>query len=384
MKKTIISICLAIVIFLPNYAFASTLSLYSKSAVLIDASSGRILYEKNAYEPLPMASTTKIMTAIIALEYGNLEEEVTVSENAASAPKVKLNLSVGEKQKLGDLLYPLMLESANDVAVAIAEHIGGNVENFTDLMNQKAEEIGAYDTVFVTPNGLDSGDHHSTAYDMALITRYAMSNDKFVEIINTKQITIGGGDYKEYTLTNKNRLLSEYEGAVGVKTGYTNLAGHCFVGAAERDGILLISVVLASGWGNSGKERKWTDTKELLDYGFNTYEIIKIVDEETKIDSLPINNAWVDNVDVITKNSFYYPLTEGEMKSLRYTKILPEELNAPVNKGDIVGELRIYSVDGELFGQVPLVASDDAKKRDVKSSSRLLLLDGLNFLMCEF
>lgn len=384
MKKIFFILCLIFTFILPNCAYSEGLNIYSKSAIVIDAASGRILYEKNAYEPLPMASTTKIMTAVLALEYGNLDDDVTVSEKAASAPKVRLNLSVGEKQKLGDLLYPLMLESANDAAVAIAEHIGGSVDSFCEMMTEKAKEIGAYDTVFRTPNGLDFEDHHSTAYDMALITRYALNNEKFVDIINTRQITIGGGEYKTYTLTNKNRLLSEYDGAIGVKTGYTNSAGNCFVGAAKRGDTLLISVVLASGWGSTGKERKWTDTKQLLNYGFNTYKTQKLVDEGIKIETLPVEDSWVDFVDAVTQKSFEYPLKSGEMGEVVFKKALPSVLYAPVKAGDIIGELRIYNKSGEFFGQVPLIAAEDKEKRSIKSAGKLILLNGLNYLMCDF
>ena len=201
--------------------YGADLDIVSQSAVVMDCKTERVLWQKNMDKEMPMASTTKIMTAVIALESGKTEEIVVAGKNAATAPKVKMGLSTGEKHRLYDLLYPLMLQSSNDAAVAIAEHIGGNIEGFAVLMNEKAKKLGANNTEFVTPNGLDKGNHHSTAYDMALISRYALENEDFLKIINTKSITIPlkNNDEKQYSIYNKNRLLSEYDGAIGVKTG---------------------------------------------------------------------------------------------------------------------------------------------------------------------
>ena len=184
--------------------YGADLDIVSQSAVVMDCKTGRVLWQKNMDKEMPMASTTKIMTAVIALESGKTEEIVVAGKNAATAPKVKMGLSVGEKHRLYDLLYPLMLQSSNDAAVAIAEHIGGNIEGFAVLMNEKAKKLGANNTEFVTPNGLDKGNHHSTAYDMALISRYALENEDFLKIINTKNITIPlkNNDEKQYSQRN--------------------------------------------------------------------------------------------------------------------------------------------------------------------------------------
>ena len=213
-------------------------------AVLMDFETGRILWGKNENEPLAMASTTKIMTAILAIESGKLDETLTVSKRAQSAPEVKLHILEGEQYTLKDMLYAMMLSSYNDTAVAIAEFIGGSVEDFCIMMTEKAKSLGCTDTVFKTPNGLDLDDHHSTAKDMAIITAYALKNDTFREIIKTPSYTVNGT--KTHNVTNKDRLLTEYEGAIGVKTGFTGKAGHCFVGAAQRNGQTLISVVFGS------------------------------------------------------------------------------------------------------------------------------------------
>ncbi|MBQ4347344.1 MAG: D-alanyl-D-alanine carboxypeptidase, partial [Firmicutes bacterium] len=286
MKRLAILLILAVVLFInPMAVLAEELNIAAQGAVLYEPVSGRILWGKNETQKLAMASTTKIMTAIIALENAELSEIVTASGRAASAPETKMHLRKGEEQRLEDLLYALLLESANDSAVAIAEHIGGSVENFCDMMTNKAHELGSSDTQFKTPNGLDAEGHYSTALDLAKITAYALQNEKFVEIINTKSVTtpVSGGDFKSYYIANTNRFLNEYSGALGVKTGFTGQAGQCFVGAAERDGMLLISVVLASGWGSVGKEQKWRDTKTLMNYGFDNFKECKLVEAGTAL-----------------------------------------------------------------------------------------------------
>ena len=238
------------------------------SAVIVDGDTGRILWGKNENKPMAMASTTKIMTALVALENSDIKKETTVSKNATLASPVKMHLSVGEKMTIEQLLYAMMLQSYNDSAVAVAEAVGGSVEKFCTMMNEKAKEIGCSDTVFETPNGLDKGNHHSTAEDMSKIGVYALKNQNLMKIMNTRDYTFKSSK-TTYSFVNKDRLLSEYEGAIGMKTGFTGKAGHCFVGAANRGDVTLVSVVLASGWGTAGKSRKWIDTKALLNYGYN-------------------------------------------------------------------------------------------------------------------
>ncbi len=346
-------------------------------AVLIDGESGRILWAKNADEPLANASTTKIMTCILAIESGRLDETVTVSKNAAIQPKTRMGLSTGEQIKLRDLLYALMLQSSNDAAVAIAEHIGGTVEEFCDMMDGKAKKLGARDTNFETPNGLDSGDHHSTAYDMAVITKYALENEEFREIINTGQVTVKS-DRCTYTIVNKNRLLSEYEGAVGVKTGFTGKAGNCFVGAAERNGMTLISVVLGSGWGSAGKERKWTDTKNLLNYGFENFDYYDICVGDDYIDSVAVNGSYGESVRVITSESIRLPLSTSEREALYAEVKLPKSVDAPVEAGQEMG-LLLFKTDTEtIVAQCPLTAENSVKKKDVRTTAGILIKYWIN------
>ena len=346
-------------------------------AVLMEAESGRVLWEKNAEAPLPNASTTKIMTCLIALESGMLDDTVTVSPNAASKPETRMGLSAGEKIKLRDLLYPMMLESANDAAVAVAEHIAGSEEEFCDMMDERAIEIGATDTDFETANGLDRDGHHSTAMDMARITAYALENEDFREIISAPSATVKS-DRRTYTVANKDRLLKEYDGAIGVKTGFTGLAGQCFVGAAKRDGMTLISVVLGSGWGSSGKERKWIDTKNLLNYGFENFELYTLAEAGDFVSEVSVKGAYEDDVVTEISKKVVMPLTVEERMGIKTKINVPMEINAPIEKGQTVGELSFLSADGEILAKTDIIAAGDAAEKDFKSTALLLIKHWIN------
>ena len=346
-------------------------------AVLIDFDTGRVLWGKNINKPLAMASTTKIMTAILALEKGNLDDIVVVSKKAAIAPKVKMELKEGEKIKLEYLMYALMMQSSNDAAVAIAEHICGSVEEFCAEMTKKAKEIGAKDTVFITPNGLDSGNHHSTAYDMALIARYALNNDEFVRIINTKNISFKSS-MKSYSFVNKNRLLSEYKGADGVKTGFTGKAGHCFVGSVKRDNLRLISVVLGSGWGTVGKEQKWKDTKKILDYGFNNFEYRTILNEGEEIGNIEVRRAKEKSVDICYQNSITVCMKKGEDNPQIVRKV-QEFVLAPAEKGMKIGKAEVF-IGNEKVGETDIVLKSSVERHDFKSSVDKLFRNWLETL----
>lgn len=352
----------------------------AKSAILIDADTGRILWEKNSREPKAMASTTKIMTCILALEKGNLSDEVIVSKRAANAPRVKLYLRVGEKQRLEDLLYALMLKSSNDVAVAIAEHISGSVEAFCEEMTKKAIELGAKNTVFKTPNGLDAQGHQSTAYDLALITRYAMKNPKFLEIINTKHITIPkNGSYRSYNLSNANRFLNEFPGANGVKTGYTGKAGYCFVGAAKQGDRQFISVVLASGWGARGKEQKWIDTKRIMKYGFEYYKKTIVLEKNKLLKSIPVKRSKETTVSLYTDSSIVYTINDKEKSKVTIQLTVPEFVEAPIEKGEQLGQAKVF-LGNEVCGIVPLVADRSIERHDFPTSLKKVLNNWLKLI----
>ena len=251
-------------------------NLYALSAVLMDGDSGRVLYEKEGETPRANASTTKVLTCILALENGKGDDYVQVSSNAAAQPDVRLGIQKGEQYYLEDLLYSLMLQSHNDAAVAIAEHIGGSVEGFAAMMNQKAKEIGCTDTHFVTPNGLDArdsgGSHHTTARDLALIMRYAIQNPMFLKITETRDYSFSDIEKnRTFSLHNANAFLDMREGILSGKTGYTGDAGYCYVCAEEKDGRTFIVALLGSGWPNH-KTYKWKDTAALLNYGEENYK----------------------------------------------------------------------------------------------------------------
>lgn len=357
------------------------LQLYAQSAVLMDADSGRVLYGKNPQEKLPMASTTKIMTCILALEYGNTDEIVEVSSYAASMPKVKLSVKAGEKYRLGDLLYSLMLESHNDSAVVIAEAVGGSVEQFAAMMNQKARDIGCYDTYFITPNGLDakvndSGKVHSTtAADLAKIMAYCVTDspekERFLEITRTQGYDFTNADgTRSFHCNNHNAFLGMMEEALSGKTGFTNNAGYCYVGAVESEGRIFTVALLACGWPNN-RSYKWSDMKKLAAYGMERYRYQDIYEERTFADipvkngiagedGTPFEEALVSVTVEKEEDGFWYLLCEDDQVEVR-TQV-ETALDAPVAAGTQVGSVSYY-LNGELVRQYAVCTDSAVEKR---------------------
>ena len=323
------------------------------AAIVIDMESGRVLYEKDGYTPRKMASTTKIMTAIIALERGNLEDVVTVSERAAEIWGSRIGLKKGQKIKLIDLLYGLMLNSGNDVAIAIAEHIGGTVEDFADMMNEKAYELGAINTHFITPHGLDVEGHYTTPYDLAIITAYALNNPTFSKIVGTVQATIS---YR--SLYNTNEMLGFYPGADGVKTGYTGKAGRCLVTSATRDNWRIISVVLNCPSRNARAQ----SSKAILDYAFNNYKPHVLLNKGDKIASVPVLKGVEPYVPVEPMEQVKVPLRTDEIDKVERHIDLPEKLEAPVYKGTEIGYVN-YMINDEIIGQSVLITHHDVRRK---------------------
>ena len=349
--------------------------LYALSAVLMDADSGRILYEKEGEMPRPNASTTKVLTCILALENGDGDDYVQVSTNAASQPQVKLGLQKGEQYYLEDLLYSLLLQSHNDSAVAIAEHIGGSVERFSDMMNAKAREIGCMDTHFITPNGLDAedsdGTHHTTASDLALIMRYAIKNKVFLKIAQTKEYSFSDLSKKQtFSVHNTNALFSMTDGVLAGKTGFTGDAGYCYVCAVQKDDRIFIIALLAAGWPGH-KTYKWHDTLKLLDYGKNNFYYRSFWQEPDLSyipvkDGIPENTSHTDNL--LPDGSIYIggqvKATEEEKQQkillknddrLQYQVRLKDELQAPVRKGEQIGRV-VYMLNGQKIASFPILA----------------------------
>ncbi|MFI3213664.1 MAG: D-alanyl-D-alanine carboxypeptidase family protein [Eubacteriales bacterium] len=382
--------------------------LYAKSAVLLDAESGRVLYAKNGQEELPMASTTKILTCILALENGNLDDVVTFSQYAASMPDVQLNANTGESFYLGDLLYSLMLESHNDVAMAIAEHVGGSQLEFANMMNEKAKEIGCESSFFVSPNGLDSvgtyidenGNevekvHSTTAEELALIMRYCImlspQKEKFLEITRTASATFNNIIIEEdgsivtgtrsFSCYNHNSFLSMMEGALSGKTGFTNDAGYCYVGALERDGKTLIVALLGCGWPYN-KTYKWSDTTLLMNYGLDYYEFYDFQEIEIEKDVFQpilvldgqtnqigeLSHAYVDieedaeGIDEMARIDGIL-LQEGERVEVVFD--VEEVLAAPVETGKVVGTLT-YEIDNRIWKKYHIFLTNSIEKIDFR------------------
>lgn len=368
-KNRIVSVFLAFNLLYSNVnleIFSNEPTVGANGAILMSKDTGRILWGKNEDLPLAMASTTKIMTAILVLEKANLDDLVYVSKNASNQPKVNMNLQEGEVFTVEDLLYALMLASYNDTAVALAEFVAGTTEDFCIMMTDKARELGAENATFSTSNGLDSQfepeEHWASPEDMAIITAYALDNEKFCEIIKTPQITIREANNKrEVTINNADRFLTDYDGAIGVKTGYTNRAGHCFVGAVTRDENTLISVVLASGWGDDGKEGKWTDTKKIMDYGFENFSMQDVVYKDSVICSIKVLESEILEINCVTKDSFSEMLTEEEFKSIEFENEFIDTLIAPILEGQKVGSMKII-LDGIVLKEIDLLTETSADR----------------------
>ena len=317
--------------------------LYAKYACVMDSDSGRILYGKKENSKAAMASTTKIMTSLLVLESGRMDEIVTASAYASSMPKVHLGMRKGYQYKMSDLLFSLMLESHNDTAVAIAEHMAGSVENFAQKMNEKAQKIGMKNTHFVTPNGLDAEGHYSTASDMCKLAAYAIKNKEFCSLIQTKTQTITTIDGKHtYSLYNRDAFLSYYEGALGIKTGFTGDAGYCFVGAAKRNNITLVSCVLASGW-PPDKNFKWTDTKSLMDFGMNHFSHFQFPIQDLSKTKIPVEDGKTAYLSCEQIPSLHTLL--GKFENIKVIYDLPQKLYAPVRKDIAIGTISFYIND---------------------------------------
>lgn len=353
MKKSIALIISVMIAALQGvYAAESGADTSARAAVIMDVNSRRVLYSKNIDEKLPMASTTKIMTTLVAIESGRLEEQATVSKNASYTEGSSIYLREGEKHKVHDLLYAIMLRSGNDAAVAVAEHIGGSIEGFADMMNLKAREIGAENTHFANPHGLDAEGHYTTARDLALITAYALKNPIFAEIVSSKKKTIEGPPNESWdrVMINKNKMLWQFDGGDGVKTGFTKKAGRCLVSSATRNGMQLVCVVLNCG-------PMWEDSSMLLEYGFKNYSNEKLVDRNSIFQVIEVKDGKEKFVGVKPKEDFYMALSSGEKEKVRLSARSSDPVIAPISKGGDAGTLEVY-FDNKLIGTTGLEYSE--------------------------
>ena len=346
MKKVIILLMLVVMLFVP--CGVSALSLSCRSCVLMDSDSGRVLYAKDENNPRLIASITKIMTAILAIESGRLEEEVTVGEEVLTIYGSNIYIELGEKMKLLDMVYGLMLRSGNDAAIVIATFIGGTEEKFVEMMNEKAKEIGMTNTVFHNSHGLDEvTQNKSTAYDMALLSSYASHNETYMKIVGTKKYTVQT-DKKSYLWTNRNKLLSLYEYATGGKTGYTPSAGRTLVTNASHNGLNLTAVTL-----NDGNE--YVSHETMYEYGFENYKNYTILDKK----KFKVDNAYYPN-QIYIKENFTYPLTEIEKENIKVVVKLTKLEN--VKDGDEVGVVIVKLAGEEIFREKVYVKVKEEKQ----------------------
>ena len=328
----------------------------ARAACIMEMETGRVLFESNMHERLPMASTTKVMTALLALELGNPEDTVTCSENAFGVSGTSIYLAKGETLALSDMLLGLMLASGNDAAVAISEYIAGTPAAFAAMMNARAKVIGAVNTRFANPHGLPDENHYTTAYDLTLIAREAMQNESFRELVSTTRANIPWeGRTYDRQLKNKNRLLTSYPGATGVKTGYTSKAGRCLVFGAARNGMELIGVVLGcSDW--------FDEAERLLDNCFETYSMVGVLGPMKSAGQIPVEGGKASVVNMCLMQTLSAPLAKGENGQIVLD--VPENVQAPVYPGMHLGTAHLV-VDGKEVGQCEVVASERVDSRSV-------------------
>lgn len=364
MIKRILSLIL-IIIFAFGVTTGYALGLSASSAVVINSLTGEVVYEHNSHKIRPMASTTKIMTAICAIENGDLAELVKVHPKAVGVEGSSMYLAHGEVISLKDLLYGLMLSSGNDAAVAIAMHISGSVDAFAGLMNKTAAKIGVKNTSFKNPNGLDDENHYTTAYDLAVITQYGMNIPEFAEIVGTDTIKV---PWHERTyprvLKNHNKLLNMYEGANGVKTGFTKKSGRCLVSSAKRDGLDFIAVTLNA-------PNDWNDHKILLDYAFENYEGKEVFKKDQYLKTIKVVNGNVEKIPVKSKDDFLIPVKKGASADVTLKYNIPDSIDAPVGFGNVIGTVDIY-LGEKLLGSVEGVAFGSASYVEPKTFGRYI------------
>lgn len=367
-KKLIFIIFFCISILLNNYSYGANFNAESQSAILFNSNTGKILYEKNSYEKMYPASTTKIMTAILVLENCSLNDTATVSENSIKLPSgyVGASLQVDEILTINDLLHLLLVASANDAATVLAEHISGSVDNFANMMNLKANEIGCLNTHFVNANGIHDDNHYSTAYDLLLISNYAMKNDTFRQIVSSTSYTVPiTNKYHERVIYNSNKLLHQfnpktnteniyyYEFATGIKTGYTTVAKNCLVASAKKDDTEFILVILGSSENeNDYSSQRYSDAKNLFETAFNHYTLstVKRSNDIVTTIEIPNRNVIRKNLNLVLEDDVEFLIRNEDLNNeLPYEVVLDEDsIKGYISKGDIVGTVT-YTYNGTSY-----------------------------------
>ena len=358
-EKIIITLIVLVLLFLLTsiVVFSSNAepSVSARAAVLYEPITKTFLFSKNADERMPFASTTKIMTALVAIENFPIDSEVEVVPEACGIEGSSLYLKPGEVLSMRELLVSLMLRSANDAAAAIAYAVAGGIEEFADMMNERALQLGLKDTHFTNPHGLDNELHYTTARELALIAAKAMENETFREICSLKKDRVINSDDEARLVVNHNKLLKLYDGAIGIKTGFTKKSGRCLVGAAERDGLTLITVTLDA-------PDDWSDHARLFDRGFSLMEARTLAQIGEFSYTLPILDSDTEAIGVSNAEGFSI-ITRKDDSDVTADVNLPRYVIAPVEKGQELGKVTFYK-DGELLGEIPLIAEDKAQKTD--------------------
>ena len=395
----LISIIQLSVFNITSFASESTeLETYSPACILIESSTGKIIYEKNAYEKLYPASTTKIMTAILTLENCELTDVATASYNSVysiPAGYTNANIQVGEELTIDQLLHVLLIPSANDAAVVLAEHIAGSVDNFANMMNEKAKELGCLNTHFVNPNGIHNEEHFSTAYDLSLMARYAMQNSIFRNIVSSTHYTLPATNKyskADRVFNTTNELLREdnrdrvdnyyYPYANGIKTGYTDPAKNCLVSSAKRDGLEFIAVVLGAERTPNGLNARAIDSKNMFEYAFNTYTIKKINDENAILKQIEISNATKDtkSLNVIVKDSISVIDKKDNPNELTPNIEFTPNLKAPISKGSIIGKIS-YTVEDITYSTDLIAGNDVIELKFLENFVKILIALFILFLI---
>lgn len=353
MKKAVIF--LAVVLVFVNQTFVSALGTSAKGAVVLNGDTGEILWDSNCEKRLPMASTTKIMTGLLLCEEGGLDREITVKDEMVRVEGTSMGLLAGDRVTLHDLLYGLMLSSGNDAANVIAYTLGGSVNGFVKLMNQKAEELGLKNTHFDTPSGLDGETHYTSAYDLASLARYALNNEDFAKAVSSKSAVLNYGNppYRR-TLTNHNKMLKIFDGAIGVKTGFTKKSGRCLVSAAKRDGEFVIAVTLSD-------PNDWKDHTEMLEYGFEKISITSAEPEKSEY-SLPVIGSDTKSINIKIEPQEFS--VSGDEKITCQVKI-PSFVYAPLKPDEKIGSISYKSGD-KTVKEVDILAGEEIKALEQK------------------
>ncbi|WP_432664811.1 D-alanyl-D-alanine carboxypeptidase family protein [Wukongibacter baidiensis] len=369
-KKKICYLIAVALLFISSFTYSSAneFDVNAKSAILIDAGSGKVLYENNSHQKLPPASVTKIMTMLLTMEaierkQITLEDKVTISEHASSMGGSQLYLEPGEQRSVEQLIKGVAIASANDACVALAEHIAGSQELFVKKMNQRASELGMKNTQFMNTNGLPQEGHYTSAYDISLMSRELLKHPKIHEWLTIwmSSMKVGKKGRATLELTNTNKLIRFYPGANGLKTGFTQEAKFCLSASAKRNNFTLVAVVL----GSPTSKIRFAEARKLLDYGFSTYNSVQISKKDEVFDEIRVEKGKLDKINIVAKEELKVLVRKGGEGDVKKEIIIPESVKAPFKKGDKVGEILVTNSKGENLGKVDLVTENECKRASI-------------------